>query len=434
MRRLILGLVLVTIGLPLRAGIDIQEITTPGGLNVWLVEDHSIPFVALEMRFLGGTTLDAPDKTGVGNLMMGLLEEGSDDLDSRGFAKAVEEIAASFSYNIHDDSASISAKFLTENRDRAMELLRGSMINPTFPTSAIDRVRAQVVSGIQSDEKDPDAIAHRAMDKIMFGDHPYSATKAGTLETIANITRQDIISAHQEVLTRDRVYISAVGDITADALAQLVDDLMADLPAQGPKLAGPVDVKLTKGTTIVEFDTPQSVAIFAQEGIDNEDPDFFAAYLLNVILGGGSFESRLMTEVREKRGLTYGVYSYHVDKAQADLWMGSVASANDRIAEAIAVVKDEWAKMQATGVSAKELQDAKTFLTGAYPLRFDGNAPIANIMVYMQVQGLAVDYIETRNDKVNAVTLEDINRVAKQVLNPEGLRFVVVGKPEGLEE
>ena len=187
------------------------------------------------------------------------------------------------------------------------------------------------------------------------------------------------------------------------------------------------------GVTVIDYDTPQSVALFGQGGMAQDDPDFFAATVLNQILGGGSFESRLMTEVREKRGLTYGVYSYLVPRDYAAVYMGSVASANDRIADAIAVIRDEWSKAATEGVTEDELRDAKTYLTGAYPLRFDGNGPIAQIMVGMQMLGLPIDYIATRNEKVEAVTLADVKRVAGELLDPGGLQFVVVGKPVGLE-
>jgi zinc protease len=175
------------------------------------------------------------------------------------------------------------------------------------------------------------------------------------------------------------------------------------------------------------------VAVFAQTGIKRDDPDFFATYVLNHILGGGGFESRLQTEVREKRGLTYGVYSYLSDKDAAQLWAGSVSSANDSIAEAIRVIRDEWARIGDEGVTEEELRDAKTYLTGAYPLRFDGNSQIANIAVGMQMDGLSPDYIANRNDMVEAVTLEQINRVARERVDPEKLTFVVVGQPEGLD-
>lgn len=418
--------------LPARAEVNIQELTTPGGINTWLVEDHSIPFVALELRFRGGASLDAPGKRGATNLMAALLEEGAGDMDSRAFSRARDELAASFSYDAGNDAVSVSAHFLTENRDQAVALLRESLLNPRFDQVAIDRVRAQVVSIIQSDEKGPRALAGKAFRTLVYGDHPYGSSLNGTVESVAALTREDIQAAHKAVMTRDRIYVSAVGDITADELTELLDNLLGDLPATGAAMPVKADVNLPGGVMVVDFDTPQSVAVFAQPGIDRDDPDFFAAYLLNHILGGGSFESRLMQEVREKRGLTYGVYSYLVDRDQAQAWMGSVASANDRIADAIKVIRDEWARIGTGGVTETELQDAKTYLTGAYPLRFDGNGPIANIAVSMQMEGLGPDYIATRNDRINAVTLDDINRVARDLVNPDALTFVVVGKPEGL--
>ncbi|MEB8389132.1 pitrilysin family protein [Rhodobacteraceae bacterium KMM 6894] len=420
--------------LPLRAEIDVQELTTPGGTDVWLIEEHEIPFVALELRFRGGASLDASGKRGATNLMVALLEEGAEGMDSRAFAKATEALAASFSYDVNDDAVSVSARFLTENRDQAVALLRASLVNPDFDQQSIDRVRGQVLSMIQSDLKNPRAIAGRSFDTLVYGTHPYATSKDGTVDSVTALTRDDIVAAHRAALVRDRLYVSAVGDITPDELTALVDRLFEGLPQSGPALPDAAEITLPGGIKVVDFDTPQSVALFAQPGIDRDDPDFFAAYLLDQILGGGGFESRLMQEVREKRGLTYGVYSYLVDKDSAQLWMGSVASANDRIGQAIEVIRDEWARMQADGVTAQELEDAKTYMTGAYPLRFDGNAPIANIAVEMQMEGLPAAYITTRNDQVNAVTLEQINRVARDLLDPEKLTFVVVGRPEGVSD
>lgn len=418
---------------PARAAVDIQPVTSPGGFNAWLVEDHSIPFVALELRFKGGAALDLDGKKGASNLMVGLLEEGTGDMDARGFARAVEGLAASFEYDIYDDTVAISARFLTENRDQAVALLRGSVVEPRFDEDAIERVREQVLSGIRSDLKSPRDIASQAMSELLYGDHPYALPLSGTLDSVAALSRDDLVTAHQNLLVRDRVYISAVGDITADELATLMDALLDGLPKAAVPLPETATLNLPGGTQVVDFATPQSVALWAQGGIEREDPDFFAAFILDLILGGGSFESRLMEEVREKRGLTYGVYSFLADKDHAKLWMGSVSSANDRVAEAIEVIRTEWAKAAAEGVTAEELQDAKTYLTGAYPLRFDSNASIANIMVGMQMDNMPIDYMATRNDRVNAVTLEDMNRVAQRLLTPETLTFVVVGQPEGLE-
>jgi zinc protease len=418
---------------PLRAEIDIAEVTTPGGINAWLVEEESIPFVALELRFKGGASLDAPGKRGATNLMVGLLEEGAGDLDSRAFSERAESLAASFEFDVGDDAVSVSARFLTENQDEALALLRTALTQPRFDQEAIDRVKAQVVSVIRSDAQDPDSLVGMAFDDMVFGDHPYGSAIEGTEASLEALTRDDLIEAHRGALARDRVYVGAAGDISAEELSEILDTLLSDLPEKGAPQAADVEVVTEAGVTVVPFDVPQSVAIFGHEGIARDDPDFFAAYVLNEILGGGGFEARLMEEVREKRGLTYGVYSYLVPKDHAALYLGRVSSANDRIAEAIEVIRDEWTKMAENGVTEEELATARTYLTGAYPLRFDGNGPIANILVGMQMDDLPVDYVNTRNDKINEITLEDIKRVAARVLKPEALHFVVVGQPEGLE-
>jgi len=419
---------------PVLAEIDIQQVETPLGFKAWLVEEPSIPFTSLQIRFRGGTSLDAPGKRGATNLMVGLLEEGAGELDARGFAEAREQLAASVEYDASADAVSVSARFLSENRDAAVELLRESLVNPRFDQDAIDRVREQVLSGIRSDAMDPDAIANAAFDAMVFGDHPYGSDPQGTEESVTALGRDDMIAAHDATMTRDRVYIAAAGDITPEELSALIDRLLGDLPETGPALPPDVAAETTAGTTVVPFDTPQSVAVFGHEGLAIDDPDFFAAYVMNTILGGGSFESRLMNEVREKRGLTYGVYSYLAGMDHAELLMGRVASANDRIAEAISVIRDEWAKMASEGVTEQELEQTKTYLTGAYPLRFDGNGTIARILVGMQMDGLPADYIASRNDRIEAVTQDDVKRVAARVLRPDALRFVVVGQPEGLEE
>lgn len=433
MIRILTTLIALVVAVPAFAAISIKETTSPGGITAWLVEDHSIPFVALELRFRGGASLEAPDKRGSIYMMTGLLEEGAGDLDAQAYARRLEELAASFGFESDDDSVGISAQFLTENRDDVVALLSDTLHAPRFDQDALDRVRTQVLSGLQSDAKNPNRIAGEAFSAMAYGDHPYGSNYKGTLDSVAALTRDDMVAAHKAVFARDQLYVSAVGDITEKELGALVDALLGDLPETGAALPGPATVTLEKGITVVPFDTPQSVALFGQPGMDRDDDDFFAAYILNNILGGGSFESRLMQEVREKRGLTYGVYSYLVPKDLASVYMGSVASSNDRIAEAIDVVRAEWERIRTDGVTEKELSDSKTYLTGAYPLRFQGNAQIAGILVGMQMQGLPIDYVATRNDQVNAVTLEDINRVAAELYDPEHLHFVVVGKPEGLE-
>lgn len=434
MKRFILAFGLIFGATVAHAEIDIQEVESPGGLKAWLVEEPSIPFVALELRFRGGTSLDVEGKRGATNLMVGLLEEGSADMDAKAFAEAKEDLAAQIGYDASDDAVSISFKFLTETQDAAVDLLRASLVEPTFDEVSVERVRQQVLSSLRSDATDPDEIVTRAWDSMVFGDHPYGSDYSGTIESVTALTRDDVVEAWKNALAQDRVYIAAAGDISAEELGLLIDRLLGDLPETGAPMPEDVTVETEAGVTVVPFDTPQSVAVFGHRGLKRADPDFFAAYMLNTIFGGGGFEARLMEEVREKRGLTYGVYSYLLPKDHAELMIGRVASANNRIAEAISVIRDEWAKVAADGVTEEELEQAKTYLTGAYPLRFDGNAPIAQILVGMQMDDLGIDYVTTRNAKIEAITLDDMKRVAAELMKPEELHFVVVGQPEGLED
>ncbi len=419
--------------LPARAAVEVQEVTSPGGIRAWLVEERSIPFTALEIRFRGGSALDAPGKRGAINLMVGLLEEGAGDMDARAFAEAREALAASFSYRAYDDAVAISARFLTENRNEAVALLKTSLTDPAFAPEALERVRGQVLAGIRASRTDPAAIAGQTFDRLAWGDHPYGSPGDGTEESVQALTREDMFEAWRRVFGRDRVYVAAVGDISAEELGALLDELLGELPAEAAPMPERAEYLLTGGVTVVPFDTPQAVALFGHRGIRRDDPDYIPAYILNEVFGGSGLESRLMGELREKRGLTYGVGTFLMPMEFGELIMGQVRSENSRIAESVEVIREQWAKVAAEGITEQELEDAKTYLTGAYPLRFDGNAPIARILVGMQMIGLPKDYIKTRNDQVRAVTLEKINEVARRLYRPEELRFVVVGRPEGLE-
>ncbi|MFW2588850.1 M16 family metallopeptidase [Sagittula sp. SSi028] len=433
MKRFVLALGLMLGATVAHAEIDIQEVQSPKGFKAWLVEDHAIPFVALELRFKGGASLDEVGKRGASNLMIGLLEEGAGDLDARGFAEQSEAIAAQFGYSISDDAVQISAKYLTEKKDESIALLRASLNDPTFDQASVDRVRQQILTSLRSDKTDPDQIARNAFSAQVFGDHPYGSDYAGTVDSVQALTRDDVVTAWRNALAQDRAYVAAAGDITAEELGEVMDLLLSDLPETGAPLPERVEVETTARVTVLPFETPQSVALFGHRGLPRDHPDFFAAYVMNTIFGEGGFESRLMTEVREKRGLTYGVYSYLLPKDHAELLIGQVASANDRISEAVDVIRDEWAKLAENGVTQAELTQAQTYLTGAYALRFDGNGPIAKILVGMQMDGLTPQYINTRNDRINAVTLEDIKRVAAEIIKPDELTFVVVGDPKGLD-
>lgn len=430
MLRIALTLALTLLSLPARA-LEIQDVTSPGGIRAWLVEDHSIPFTALEIRFEGGTAQDAPGKRGAINLMAALIEEGTGKLDAQGFANARDALGAEMAFRAGQDSVAVSVRMLTTTRDQAADLLAQALTAPRFEPEAVERVRGQVLSNLRSDAMDPEVLASQAFDRLAWGNHPYGSAGDGTPESVAALTREDVLEAHRATLARDRVFVSAVGDIDAAALGKLLDHVLGNLPASGAPLPKPAEYRLKGGLTVVENPTPQAVVVFGDKGIKRDDPEYFAAHILNEILGGSRFTSRLMTELRESRGLTYGVSTYLASMDLGELIQGQFATSNATAAQAVEVLRAEWAKA-AKGVTEAELTAAKTYLTGSYPLRFDGNGPIASILVGMQMDRLPIDYAETRNARIEAVTLADIKRVAERLIRPEDLHIVVLGQPEGL--
>ena len=410
---------------------DIQKVTSEGWITAWLVEEHSIPIVSIDILFRGGASIEPDDKHGATYLMTGLLEEGAGQYDATGFLEATEALAARFSFDTSRDMVSISATVLKENLNPSMELLRTALTEPRFDEIAFERVREQVNSIIRRAETNPRSMGGSRFRALAFGDHPYARNLEGTLESIAALTPQDMREVHQTALTHDRIVVGVVGDITPEELAKLLDTVFAALPESNSEIVPLTSMQAGGGIDIIDHPSPQSVAIFGHAGIMRDDPDYIAAYVMNHILGTG-FTSRLNQEIREKRGLTYGVASFLTPYDRAALYMGSISSSNENIAEAIGLIREEWARMTDKGVTQEELESAQKYLTGSYPLRFDSNGAIASILAGLQFADLPIDYVATRNDAVNAVTVEDINRVASRLIQPDKLHFVIVGQPEGV--
>lgn len=427
---LLLGLLAA---LPALAEVDIQELTSPKGQEFWLVEEHSIPIVAIEIGFRGGSRLDPEGKAGLAEFTMGLLNEGAGEMDAVAFANRAADISARLGFSAARDQVNVSARFLSETLDEGVELLATALTEPRFDADPVARVRGQMLSAIAQQETDPGAIASKTWFADAFPDHPYGTPQSGTRDSVLAITVEDLRAAQERLLTRANAKIAIVGDVAEERAGEIVDQLMADLAKGEPVEIELADSTPPPGLTVIEQNVPQSVAVFGEAGIARDDPDFFPAYVMNHILGGGGLTSRLTEEVREKRGLAYSVYSYLVDLAEAKLYMGGVQTANERIAESLELIRAEWARMAEGGVTEAELEAAKTYLTGSFPLQFDSNAKIAGYLVFIQIEDLGIDYINERNGFIEEVTREDIARAAKRLLDPEALSFVVVGQPVGLD-
>jgi zinc protease len=417
--------------LPARA-LDIQPVTSPGGIEFWLVEEPAIPIVAIEMAFEGGARIDPEDKAGVANMVAGLLDEGAGEMDSVAFAKERDRISARYGFSAGRDTMSVSARMLAENAAESAALLATALTEPRFDPAPMERMRGRILSSIAESETDPGSVARKTWFANAFPDHPYGRPVEGRAETVSELTREDLVAATGRLLTRSNVTIGIVGALDAEEAGRLVDTILGDLPEGAPITAEPAPDTPPPGTEVVTLDVPQSAAIFGHHGLRREDPDFIPAFVMNHILGGGGFSSKLTEEVREKRGLAYGVYSYLQVLEAAELHMGGVRTANERMGESLEVIRAQWRRMAEDGPTQERLDDAKKYLTGAFPLRFDSNAKIADYLVFVQRAELGLDYFDRRNDLIEAVTLEDVKRVAARLLKPEELSIVVVGQPAGL--
>ena len=412
---------------------EIQRVVSKGGVEAWLVEEHAIPLIALQASFHGGSRMDPVGKEGTSAMLAALIDEGAGDLDAQTFQERLEGKAIGLGFDSDTDSFSASLSTLSENRDEAFSLLALALTKPRFDAEPVARVRSQYLSARLRLVEDPQSYAGELwVEKALPGTF-YGRPANGTEDSLKSITVDDLRSYAKANLARDRIKISVVGDIDAKTLGRLLDTTFGGLPKKG------VAVKLQDvkpqggGQTIVERrDIPQSVVVFGGPGLKRDDPDFYAATVLDSIVGGSGFGSRLTEEVREKRGLAYGVYTYLMPLDYAGMSGGGVATKNANVSQSIEIIKSELARVVADGVTQQELEDTKTYLTGSYALRFDTNAKIARVLTSVQLENLGIGYIKKRNDLINAVTLADIKRVAPQIYALDKMLFVVVGDPAGM--
>ena len=416
------------------AAVEVQRVISPGGIEAWLVEDHSNPILSLELSFRGGGALDPADKVGLANMVSGLIDEGAGPLDSQAFQGQLENLSIRLRFNAGLDTFGGSLRTLTENRETAFEMLRLALTEPRFDAEPVERIRAQLLARLRSQENDPNMLASRAFRRLMFAEHPYARQVDGTETSVKAIETADLKRFVAERFARANLKVGVVGDITADELSALLDETFGALPAEpAPGVIAEIAAQAAGDLIVIEQDVPQSSVVLGHGGMKRDNPDYYTAYVVNYILGGGGFASRLYEEVRENRGLAYTVYSYLNALDHSGLVLGGVGTANARVAESIAVIREEWQRMAEQGPSAEELDAAKTYLTGSYPLRQTSSSRIAGMLVGIQLEELGIDYMDRRNGLIEAVTLEDAKRVAATLYQPEKLTVVVVGKPEGLE-
>lgn len=413
--------------------IRVERVVSSRGITGWLVTDRKLPLLTLEFAFRGGATRVAPGREGLARMYTSLLTEGAGDLDTRAFSQELEDRSISISFGSDWDSLSGSLRVLTDQREHGLRLLQLALTRPRFDADSVERVRAQMQAGLQRTAEAPPTLAGRAWYATAFPDHPYGRTQLGTPQSLAAITRDDMLAFHAARMAQDNLIVAAAGDITPAEFGALLDRIFGGLPARADQDTTPrVEAQGGGKTIVINRTLPQSYLMFGHGGMLRSDPDFYAATILNDIFGGGGFSSRLMEEIRERRGLTYGVYTSVAAYARTGLVLGTMSTDNPKAGESLDLIRSEWRRMREEGPSAEELDNSKSSLIGGFALRFDALRPIARFLVSMQWEDLGIDFMDRRNDLMRAVTLDDMKRVARRLLDPDKLLVVVVGRPEGV--
>ena len=410
----------------------IQRVISPLGIEAWLIEEYAVPLIAMEFSFDGGAAQDGAEKAGLANLLSGMFDEGAGPFSAIAFQEQLDEFAISLRLSESKDALGGSLKTLTRHQDKAFDLLRLALTEPHFEAASVDRVRAQILGALKRSANNPNTLSSKAWSARAFEGHAYARPDEGVVADLERITADDIRALAARMITRSNLKISVVGAIDAKTLAGELDRIFGVLPATSSLMDVPLVSAAGMGEIkIIDLDIPQSTIRFGMPGLLRKDRDFIAATVMNHILGGGSFTSRIFQEVREKRGLAYSVSTGLYPFAKAGMFFGGTATKNERAKEALDVIRDEIAKMASDGPTAEELDKAKRYLVGSFALRFDTSTKIANHLTMMQVDELGIDYTEKRNGLFEAVTLEDTKRVAKRLLEPGHMLVTIAGRPTG---
>lgn len=415
-------------------GVPVQEVISPGGVRAWLVSDDTVPMLVLNAYWQGGSAAEEARLTGLTGVLTDMMGEGAGDLDSTAFKTRLEELHMRLSFSSNWDGVSLGLVTLSENRDAAFALARSALMEPRFDAEPLARIKRQLMIGIRQRETNPGYIANLALDQALIPDHPYA--RRATVESINAIDRAALARWRETLFARDRLMVTVVGDIDAVTLAVKLDELFGGLPERGrPADLAPIQANIGAAVPLItrRLPQPQSLILFAAPGISDDDPDWIPLAVANYILGGGSFSSRLMDEVREERGLVYGISTGNSVRDGASFVRGSAQTENSNVPEAIEVTRAEIARLYADGPTQAEVDDAIRYLTGSFALSLDSNVNIASVLFSYQTAGRDIGYINRRNDLINAVTRADVIRAIRRAYDPANFTFVVVGEPVGLD-
>jgi zinc protease len=414
----------------------IERITLDNGLKLIVIEHHELPVVAFRMVFKSGSAFDPPGKAGLADLTAGLLRKGTKTRTATQIAEEIDFVGGSLGAGSSRDATYATCQVLKKHFDVGLNLLSDIILNPTFQEDEIERLRKQTLAGIKQQKDDPDAVADEKFREFLFGDHPYGQPSEGTETSVAALTRNDIVNFHKNYYVPQNAILAVVGDVTSGEVIDKVKAKFSGWKGASVTLPTFMEPPEIKGYQILLVDKPdltQTYVRVGHMGVDRSNPDYFAMKVMNYILGGGGFSSRMMDEIRSKRGLTYGIYcSFDFNKLKGAYTIETFTQ-NDSTASAIKAIIEQIERIRSGGVTDKELEDTKSFYTGYFPLQLETPDQIATQIINVELYDLGEDYLNNYRNNVNAVSKKDVLRVAQKYLDPENLKLVVVSKADEIK-
>jgi len=405
------------------------KFVTPNGMTVLVLEQHFLPIVEVHALIKTGSAQDPPDKAGLANLVASLLDEGTTTRTSKQLAEQIDFVGGSLEVKASEDFTTASARVLKKDADLGFMLLADILQHPAFAKQEFDRIRTQVLGEMASDNDDPGHVAMKAFNQLVFHGHPYRWPLHGTEETLAKITLADVSAFYAKEYVPAQLILTVVGDVSADQVTGFVQTHFgfwkkAAAPARNTKKSSPIEKKTVQ---LIEKDLTQSSIVLGHGGISRMNPDFYAVTVMNYILGAGGFSSRLMDSIRDKQGLAYGIMSHFDARLMPGSFWINLQTRSETTNQAIAGVLAELKRIRESPVSDQELAEAKSFLMGSFPLRLDSTAKLAQVLAQVEFYGLGFEYFSQYPKWIERVTKEDVQRVAKQYLDPQRYALVVVG-------
>ena len=418
--------------------LDVKKSVLENGLILLIVEKHNLPVVRVTVGIKAGSIVESEEKAGIANLTAELLTAGTKKRTASQISEETEFAGASLSASGGNDYATMALSVLKKDLDLGFDLLSDTILNPLFPDDELNKKRERIKGSLRAQEENPEFVASKEFKKAVFGIHPYGRLVQGSPEALDRIKRDDLVNFHSTFYAPNNAIMSVVGDVTLEEVKNLLQKYFSEWhPSPIPQGEG-ARVKVThvfSGQKIITIDKnlTQANIILGHMGISRDNPDYYAVSVMNYILGGGGFESRLMQNIREGKGLAYDIHSFFDANKYGGLFEVGLQTKNESANTAIEEILKEIKKIRSKSISDAELSDAKSFLTGSFPMRLETSQRIANFLVAVEYYGLGMDYIDKYPSYINSVTKEDVLRVAKKYLDSENFTLVVVADQKNAE-